>query len=60
MNYPQWRDLLGKERLPAVVVDLQAFDRNIRQLNPNPDPNPNHYPYVNPNLNPDSNTNTKP
>ncbi len=27
--YPRWRALLGPERLPACVVDLDAFDANI-------------------------------
>ncbi|MFO0946573.1 MAG: alanine racemase [Planctomycetota bacterium] len=29
MEYDTWRKLLRDERLPAVVVDLNAFDRNV-------------------------------
>lgn len=29
MNYEQWRSVLKDERLPAVVVDVAAFDRNV-------------------------------
>lgn len=32
MNYEQWRAVLKDERLPAVVVDLQAFDSNVAQI----------------------------
>ncbi|MBX3415844.1 MAG: alanine racemase [Pirellulales bacterium] len=32
MNYDQWRDLLRGEPLPAVVVDLEAFDRNVAKI----------------------------
>lgn len=29
MNYEHWRAVLKDERLPAVVVDVAAFDRNV-------------------------------
>lgn len=32
MNYDQWRALLKQEPLPAVVVDLEAFDRNVAKV----------------------------
>ncbi len=32
VSYPQWREILKDERLPAVVVDLDAFDRNVAKL----------------------------
>lgn len=31
-TYDQWRDVLRGARLPAVVVDLAAFDRNIARF----------------------------
>jgi D-serine deaminase-like pyridoxal phosphate-dependent protein len=31
-TYLEWREVLKNERLPAVVVDLDAFDRNIDKL----------------------------
>lgn len=31
-TYDQWRDVLRGRRLPAVVVDLAAFDRNIARF----------------------------
>lgn len=32
MNYDQWRELLRGETLPVVVVDLEAFDRNVAKI----------------------------
>ncbi len=32
MNYDQWCAVLKDERLPAVVVDLDAFDRNVAKI----------------------------
>jgi D-serine deaminase-like pyridoxal phosphate-dependent protein len=32
VDYAGWKRLLAEERLPAVVVDLDAFDRNVRKL----------------------------
>ena len=32
LDYPSWCRLLEGERLPAAVVDLDAFDRNAAQL----------------------------
>lgn len=32
MTYDQWRTLLRQEPLPAVVVDLEAFDRNVAKV----------------------------
>ena len=32
MTWETWRDLLADERLPAGVVDLDAFDRNAARL----------------------------
>jgi len=32
MNYEQWRAVLKDQRLPAVVVDLDAFDRNVSKI----------------------------
>lgn len=32
MNYDQWRAVLKDERLPVVVVDLDAFDSNVAQI----------------------------
>ncbi len=32
MTYDQWRTLLVDVRLPAALVDLDAFDRNVRHL----------------------------
>jgi len=29
MDYQTWKEILQNERLPAVVVDLEAFDRNV-------------------------------
>lgn len=31
-DYPSWRALLGPERLPAMVVDLEAVDANLDTL----------------------------
>ncbi|MBI3543391.1 MAG: alanine racemase [Deltaproteobacteria bacterium] len=31
-SYEEWREVLRGERLPAVVVDLEAFDRNVARL----------------------------
>lgn len=32
VDYAEWREILKDERLPAVVVDLDAFDRNVEKL----------------------------
>ncbi|MBW2456205.1 MAG: alanine racemase [Deltaproteobacteria bacterium] len=32
LSYPQLRELLSAERLPAVVVDLDALDRNLDRV----------------------------
>lgn len=32
LSYEEWKAVLAPERLPAVVVDLDAFDRNIKTL----------------------------
>jgi D-serine deaminase-like pyridoxal phosphate-dependent protein len=32
VDYAGWKRVLAEERLPAVVVDLDAFDRNVRKL----------------------------
>jgi D-serine deaminase-like pyridoxal phosphate-dependent protein len=32
ISYAQWCQILKDERLPAVVVDLDAFDRNAAQI----------------------------
>ena len=31
-DYEYWKRVLENERLPAVVVDLEVFDRNIARL----------------------------
>ncbi|MEW6055525.1 MAG: alanine racemase [Bdellovibrionota bacterium] len=32
ISYSQWNAILANERLPAVVVDLDAFDRNVAKM----------------------------
>lgn len=32
VSYREWKDILRDERLPAVVVDVEAFDRNVARL----------------------------
>lgn len=32
MNYSAWQKLLKDERLPAAIIDLDAFDRNVAKL----------------------------
>ncbi len=32
LTYETWREILAAERLPAAVVDLEAFDRNVAQV----------------------------